>query len=633
MTTLLDAALAYAARGWPVFPCAPGSKVPAIAGSRGVLDATTDPSQIRAWWASMPTANIGIATGAPGPDVLDVDVKPDGDGWPALARIAAAGLTSLAGDLTQTPGGGLHAYFTGTAQRNGRIPGQHLDFRGTGGYVLAPPSAVGGRPYQRLDHAAPIGGPVDWLAIRALLDPPPDPATFQQPSTDRDTNHVTLNRPGDDWATQTSWDDILAPHSWRKIRDLGGGRACWCRPGKQGHFTSATTRDDGGLYVFSTSTEFDPEVPYSKFGAYTVLQHGGDHAAAARRLRAEGYGEQASPAPAAPLLAAPGRHEAPGGAFPAVDLRKYLRHGVPEPKLLPGRLLYAGGVHVIAGDPDCGKTTLSLWLALTALRSGQRVMMLDEEGGAETIAEKLIALGATEDDAERFTYIEFPGRTWAPADIAELHALTASTEPAMVLFDSCAGFMARAGLDENSATDVTAWWSGVLLPLARQYAAAVTVIDHDSKNGGGESRYSRGSGAKLAASDVMIKVDMVRPFSRAMNGKLKLAVTKDRRGHLHRFWDVVVKTSGGIQMSLAETDMTPRKQDGLTPADEKLLAALTTEPMTQRALVDRVAAEHGFGLRRPTASESLNRLLALGLADRIDQGNGRQALWSLAEAV
>jgi hypothetical protein len=68
----LRAALAYATASWPVFPCIPGEKVPAT--SHGVKDATTDAAQIRAWWARNPGRNVAIATGAPGPDVLDVEL-------------------------------------------------------------------------------------------------------------------------------------------------------------------------------------------------------------------------------------------------------------------------------------------------------------------------------------------------------------------------------------------------------------------------------------------------------------------------------------------------------------------------------------------------------------------------------
>ena len=60
MSTLLDAALRYAALGYPVFPCLPGEKAPIT--PHGFRDATTDIAQIEAWWAKHPDANIGLPT-------------------------------------------------------------------------------------------------------------------------------------------------------------------------------------------------------------------------------------------------------------------------------------------------------------------------------------------------------------------------------------------------------------------------------------------------------------------------------------------------------------------------------------------------------------------------------------------
>ena len=169
MTDTFREALAYARRGWPVFPCLPGQKIPATA--HGYKDATTEEQQITEWFGRGQRWNLAIATGAPGPDVLDIDQHgPAGNGYPAFARLRRAGLVNGAAAYVRTPAGGMHAYFTGSDQHNGRLPSHHLDFRATGGYIVAPPSQLDGRPY--LVISRPGGhGTLDWAAITALLEP------------------------------------------------------------------------------------------------------------------------------------------------------------------------------------------------------------------------------------------------------------------------------------------------------------------------------------------------------------------------------------------------------------------------------------------------------------------------------
>ena len=169
----LRQALTYARRGWPVFPCLEEQKVPAT--RHGFRDATTDPDQITGWFTRRPDHNLAIATGAPGPDVLDIDVHGTaGNGYAALGRLHCAGLLEDAYGYVRTPSGGLHIYFTGTAQRNGHLPDHHLDFRSAGGYILAPPSHVGGHPYQLLTTTS-AHGTLDWQAVTQLLQPQKQP--------------------------------------------------------------------------------------------------------------------------------------------------------------------------------------------------------------------------------------------------------------------------------------------------------------------------------------------------------------------------------------------------------------------------------------------------------------------------
>ena len=96
------------------------------------------------------------------------------------------------------------------------------------------------------------------------------------------------DRPGDAFNRRASWPEILEPAGWRHVYDRGDV-GYWCRPGKT-HGVSATTNLGGHdrLYVFTSSTPFEPEKSYSKFAAYAVLHHGGDFAAAARHVAADG---------------------------------------------------------------------------------------------------------------------------------------------------------------------------------------------------------------------------------------------------------------------------------------------------------------------------------------------------------
>src|SRR4051794_36935678 len=99
----MNGALELAALGWPVLPARPGGKAPLT--RRGVRDATTDPHQIRRWGRQWPDANVAIATGYPGPQVLDVDDLEAAR--PILARIDPLDAPTVATSR------GRHVYFHG----------------------------------------------------------------------------------------------------------------------------------------------------------------------------------------------------------------------------------------------------------------------------------------------------------------------------------------------------------------------------------------------------------------------------------------------------------------------------------------------------------------------------------------
>lgn len=183
--TLAEAAQHFASQGVPVFPCVPGEKRPLVA--HGFHDATAEPGQVAAWWQRWPEANIGIPTGpASGLEVVDVDVKGDPPRGPeSWQRATRAGFLDGWVAHVVTPSGGLHAYYpvAEAEQRSWASGAAQLDFRGTAGYIVAPPSRtlVGGEvaAYQLLELSEEPARPVDAGALREFLDPRPPRASWQ----------------------------------------------------------------------------------------------------------------------------------------------------------------------------------------------------------------------------------------------------------------------------------------------------------------------------------------------------------------------------------------------------------------------------------------------------------------------
>ena len=267
---------------------------------------------------------IGIFTGAASGDLEMIEVEGRAIGMLAALKTTAERMGMLPllerlshGYAETTPKGGWHFLLR---IEGGSVPGNTLlaampnpeaehgrdvlaETRGQGGFVVVAPSA--GRTHgTKLPYVAKRGAPAtipvftraerDQLAaLFRTMDQMPSPTvtTKTYSPLKRDTNPVDpvgKGRPGDDFNERMSWDDILT--GWTKLHREGPNQH-WCRPGKDTRETSATTRDDGVLFVFTTSTALPAGVGMSKFAAYTVLHHGGNYTEAARALAAQGYGE------------------------------------------------------------------------------------------------------------------------------------------------------------------------------------------------------------------------------------------------------------------------------------------------------------------------------------------------------
>jgi Bifunctional DNA primase/polymerase, N-terminal len=170
MSTLLEAALAYAAAALPVFPLIVGGKIPAVA--RGFHAASTNPETVKRYWR-IADRNIGVPTGiASGFWVVDID--PGGD--EEIRRLEASHGRLPTTRTVITPRGGKHLWFkyVGPVPSSvGRIA-DHIDCRGDLGYVAMVPSRTMDGSYSWLgDPKADLAVAPSWLLDLARKKPKP----------------------------------------------------------------------------------------------------------------------------------------------------------------------------------------------------------------------------------------------------------------------------------------------------------------------------------------------------------------------------------------------------------------------------------------------------------------------------
>lgn len=132
------AALWYADQNIPVFPLQPRDKKP-FPKSRGFKDATTNHETITAWWERTPTANIGIPTGILF-DVIDIDGEQGAISYRTMLRENV--VPHLYGAASTGRDCGRHLYIQPTGDGNTAHMLAGIDYRGRGGYVVAPPSVT-----------------------------------------------------------------------------------------------------------------------------------------------------------------------------------------------------------------------------------------------------------------------------------------------------------------------------------------------------------------------------------------------------------------------------------------------------------------------------------------------------------
>jgi len=185
-----------------------------------------------------------------------------------------------------------------------------IETRGEGGYVIAPGSPAKCHPTEKIYEILngdlrdiPTISPeqrselLDMLRSFNEIEQQPDQHAENHARTDREpTAAGSGTRPGDDFNARADWLSVLKPHGW-EVGYKSGQTLHMRRPGGEPGSTHATVNHKNSdlFYVFSTEAPpFEAEKGYTKFKAYTLLNHAGDFKAAAKELAKQGYGAQSN---------------------------------------------------------------------------------------------------------------------------------------------------------------------------------------------------------------------------------------------------------------------------------------------------------------------------------------------------
>jgi len=189
-------------------------------------------------------------------------------------------------------------------------------------------------------------------------------------------------------------------------------------------------------------------------------------------------------------------------------------------------LFYPGLLNQLFGEPGSAKSWIALCAALEIIRTGLRVLWIDYEDRPIGMVERLVALGADDDEIALLDY-----RAPSSGILRGVEWLERQNPRAvygLIVIDSTGEAMAAGGVKLNDG-EVATWFQRVKRLMTDD--AALLALDHVAKNPQSPELYPTESQRKLAAvSGASYRADIVTAFAKGRDGKIKLRVAKDRPG-------------------------------------------------------------------------------------------------------
>lgn len=484
---LHEAALALVAQGVPVFPCLPGSKVPATA--HGFHDATTDPAVIDKWFADEPRLNIAYCPHLRGECVIDLDGGQDGENeWLELQLEHGFAPDTK---IIRTPRGGRHIYFAGELPPTQHKLGAHIDTRGVGSYVLVPPSVVNGKPYEfendfTDDYAlAPVP---EWIgerlaqfskdAMKASVTDLDMPQNVERArsllNSYIEAGHVAVTGEGGDARTYATACEVLnlgvSPETALELMEEWNAH---CVPPWE-HDELITKITNAAEYAQNEPGAWATETTEAVFGS--TLDKLGLTGASSQSIQFKGY------------------------SLAEMQAR-------PVPPWLIKEVISDHGVGMLFAPPGAGKTWLAVTLAAGAAKAGKSVAWVAGEGASD-VGPRFKAW-QTVHAADALPVTVFDAMPWA-SDGQMMQRFVDDVKAQCLNFDLIiidTAITMMVGLNENDAKDAGQFINACKF-LRDQLGCAVLFLHHSGKD---TARGARGSGALSAGVDSALEVELHEP--------------------------------------------------------------------------------------------------------------------------
>ena len=294
--------------------------------------------------------------------------------------------------VQKTPSGGYHVFFR-TAKEYGNLKlaqaGEPpklkvlIETRGEGGYFLIDPSDG-----YKLKRGSPAN-------VQTLTDDETDgildiARSFNEyrvehrtPSEVSKPIERSGKSPFDDYDERETPISVLEGHGWKVISERGG-KVVLCRPDKQRGISATWNHVPNRFYVFTSSTQFNPQEIYKASAVFAILEHNSDYVAAAKDLAARGYGDRLE------------MHKVDVDQVPALsvlkvsDFRERIYDFYTKPReagfftgmpTIDGLLrLDRGFLNVVTGIPSHGKSSfVDFWTILISKKYGWKWVMFSPE--------------------------------------------------------------------------------------------------------------------------------------------------------------------------------------------------------------------------------------------------------------